>query len=37
MTALTPVNEAFQDRVFGWVANIDVLTPWKWDYCDFPS
>lgn len=37
MTSLTPVNEAFQDRVYGWVAEIDVLTPWKWDYCDYPS
>ena len=37
MTSLTPVNEAFQDRVYGWVANIDVLTPWKWDYCDYPQ
>lgn len=37
ITDLSPVNEAFQDRVFGWVATIDVLTPWKWDYCDYPS
>ena len=37
MTSITPVNEAFQDRVYGWVAEIDILTPWKWDYCDFPK
>tara|TARA_A100001201_G_C4093445_1_gene202907 strand:- start:1882 stop:2373 length:492 start_codon:yes stop_codon:yes gene_type:complete len=37
ITSLAPVNEAFQDRVFGWVATIDVLTPWKWDYCNFPQ
>lgn len=37
MTSIAPVNEAFQDRVFGWVATIDVLTPWKWDYCDYPT
>jgi len=37
MTSLAPVNEAFQDRVFGWVATIDVLTPFKWDYCDYPQ
>ncbi len=37
MTSLAPVNEAFQDRVFGWVATIDVLTPFKWDYCDYPK
>ena len=27
MTDLSPVNEAFQDRVFGWVATIEVSTP----------
>lgn len=37
MTSLAPVNEAFQDRVYGWVATIDVLTPFKWDYCDYPQ
>lgn len=37
MTSLAPVNEAFQDRVYGWVATIDVLTPYKWDYCDYPN
>tara|TARA_R110000803_G_scaffold56193_3_gene113382 strand:+ start:5264 stop:7567 length:2304 start_codon:yes stop_codon:yes gene_type:complete len=33
---LSPVNEAFQDRVFGWVATIEVATPWQWNYCDYP-
>ena len=37
MTSIAPVNEAFQDRVFGWVATIDVNTPFKWDYCDYPQ
>mgnify|MGYP001193829286 FL=1 len=37
ITDLSPVNEAFQDRVFGWVATINVLTPFKWDYCDYPQ
>lgn len=37
MTDLSPVNEAFQDRVFGWVASIEVSTPWMWDYCDYPQ
>lgn len=36
ITDLSPVNEAFQDRVFGWVATIEVATPWQWDYCDYP-
>ena len=37
ITSIAPVNEAFQDRVYGWVATIDVLTPYKWDYCDYPT
>lgn len=37
MTGLTPVNEAFQDRVYGWVANIDVRTPYVQDFCNYPS
>tara|TARA_R110002167_G_scaffold2151_5_gene10708 strand:+ start:1439 stop:2800 length:1362 start_codon:yes stop_codon:yes gene_type:complete len=37
MTDLSPVNEAFQDRVFGWVATIEVASPWNWDYCDYPQ
>lgn len=37
ITDLSPVNEAFQDRVFGWVATINVATPWVWDYCDYPQ
>ncbi len=36
ITDLSPVNEAFQDRVFGWVATIEIATPWQWDYCDYP-
>ena len=37
MTDLSPVNEAFQDRVFGWVATIEVATPFNWNYCDYPQ
>ena len=32
-----PVNEAFQDRVFGWVGTIDVTTPFNLDYCSYPD
>ena len=32
-----PVNEAFQDRVFGWVANINITTPFNLDYCNYPQ
>ena len=34
---ILPVNEAFQDRVFGWVATINVDTPFKLDYCSYPT
>jgi hypothetical protein len=37
ITDLSPVNEAFQDRVFGWVATIEVATAWNWNYCDYPK
>jgi len=36
-TNITPVNEAFQDRLYGWVANLEVTTPWMLDYCIFPQ
>lgn len=32
-----PVNEAFQDRVYGWVATLDIITPFMLDYCDYPK
>jgi len=37
MTSCVPVNEGFQNRVFGWVANWDVTVPYKLDYCNFPE
>ena len=37
MTALAPVNEAFQDRVFGWVATIDYTEPAVYNYCNYPE
>lgn len=37
LTTAAPVNEAFQDRVYGWVATIDVVTPFNLDYCNYPQ
>ena len=37
MNSAIPVNEAFQDRVFGWMANVDVITPFALDYCNYPQ
>ena len=36
MTSAAPVNEGFQNRVFGWVASLDIVTPWNLDYCNYP-
>ena len=33
---ITPVNEAFNDRVSGWVANLTITTPYVLDFCNFP-
>ncbi len=37
MATAIPVNEAFQDRMFGWMATINVTTPWLLDYCNYPK
>ena len=37
ITDCVPVNEAFQDRVYGWMANIDIITPFNLNYCVYPE
>ena len=37
LSSILPVNEAFQDRAYGWMAQIQVITDGKWDYCNFPQ
>lgn len=37
LSTITPVNEAFNDRVYGWVANINVINIGILNYCNFPS
>lgn len=34
---ITPVNEAFNDRVYGWVANINVTEDAVYNYCNYPA
>lgn len=34
---ITPVQEAFNDRVFGWVANINITEEAVYNFCNFPS
>ena len=34
---ITPVNEAFQDRVYGWVGNITTSEQAIYNYCNYPD
>ena len=34
---ITPVNEAFNDRVYGWMATIQYNEEGVYNYCDFPQ
>jgi len=37
MNNITPVNEAFNDRVYGWVSQIVVSEAGIFNYCFYPS
>jgi len=37
LASAAPVNEAFQDRLYGWVATINVTTPFNLNYCNYPQ
>ncbi len=37
MTNLNPVNEAFQDRLYGWVSTVIYTEPAVYDFCNFPQ
>jgi hypothetical protein len=37
MSNMTPVNEAFNDRVYGWVSQIVVAESGLFNYCFYPS
>jgi len=34
---ITPVNEAFNDRTYGWVATINFKEEGVYNYCEFPQ
>ena len=34
---ITPISEAFNDRVFGWVATLNFNTQGVYDYCAYPA
>ena len=37
LTSCVPVNEGFQNRVYGWVASLDISTPFNLNYCVYPE
>lgn len=37
LTNITPVNEAFNDRVYGWVALITYTEEGVYNFCDYPK
>jgi len=37
MANLTPVNEAFNDRVYGWVSQVTVSEAGIFNYCFYPE
>ena len=37
MSNMTPVNEAFNDRVYGWVSQISVSEEGIFNYCTYPK
>lgn len=37
MLNLSPVNEAFQNRVYGWAAAVNIVVPFVYNYCNFPD
>lgn len=37
LTSITPANEAFQDRAYGWVGGISVTSEGVYDYCNYPA
>tara|TARA_R110000772_G_scaffold45711_3_gene104556 strand:- start:4787 stop:5236 length:450 start_codon:yes stop_codon:yes gene_type:complete len=37
MIDMIPIAEAFNDRAFGWVSNINIIENGIFDYCYFPK
>jgi hypothetical protein len=37
MDNIVPVNEAFQDRVYGWVSTVNVENQAVFDLCNYPD
>jgi len=37
MIDMIPIAEAFNDRAYGWMSNINIIEAGIWDYCKFPQ
>ena len=37
LSSITPVNEGFQDRAYGWVGGVSVTSEGVYNYCNYPS
>jgi len=37
LTSITPVDEGFQDRAFGWVGGVSVTSEGVYNYCNYPD
>jgi len=37
LTSITPVDEGFQDRAYGWVGGVSVTSEGIYNYCNYPQ
>ena len=37
LSSITPVDEGFQDRAFGWVGGVSVTSEGVYNYCNYPD
>lgn len=37
MIDMVPVAEAFNDRAYGWMANINIIEQGYWNFCNYPK
>ena len=37
LSSITPVDEGFQDRAFGWVGGVSVTSEGIYNYCNYPQ
>lgn len=37
LSSITPVDEGFQDRAYGWVGGVSVTSEGVYNYCNYPQ